>query len=232
MSLNFFVTDQLAQINGVRCLIFGGPGAGKTRILGTAPSPFILSCENGLLSLRDKHIPGLRIENYAELEEAVTWILTAREMAHIRTICFDSGSDIAETVLKKNKDNYKDGRQAYGDMGSDILSLFKTLRNIPGKNVVITAKLSNEKDALTGIMQYRPAFPGQMLGANVPYLFDEVFYLGAAMGQDGKPFPYLQTFNDGRTYAKDRSGALQSYEKPDLSYIFAKITGAPKNASN
>lgn len=232
MPLEFFVTDRLATTNGVKCLIYGPAGAGKTRVLATAPAPFIFSCENGLLSLRQYSIPGVRIQSYKDMQDAFRWATSSAEARQFLTWCLDSSSDIAEKVLYNLLGKTKDNRQAYGEMASEMLDLFKGFRDLPGKNVVFTAKSQINIDPGTGGRLTRPMFPGQRLAEDVPYVFDEVFYMGNTVGADGRSVEYLQTFNDGRVYGKDRSGALAQYEQPNLSHIFSKITGAQKHGGN
>jgi hypothetical protein len=67
--------------------------------------------------------------------------------------------------------------------------------------------------------------PGQKLGPQLPYLFDEVFHMGVASDPQGKKYRYLQTEADLQHDAKDRSGLLDAYEAPDLTAIFNKIRG-------
>ena len=45
-------TDDPQIFSGVKCVVYGPAGGGKTRLLATAPSPIILSAEKGLLSLK------------------------------------------------------------------------------------------------------------------------------------------------------------------------------------
>lgn len=43
MALNWSTTDKEASGHGVKILVYGRAGMGKTRLCGTAPSPVILS---------------------------------------------------------------------------------------------------------------------------------------------------------------------------------------------
>jgi hypothetical protein len=90
----------------------------------------------------------------------------------------------------------------------------------------MTCKMESSKDELSGMVKWGPSMPGQKLGPQLPYLFDEVFRLGVGKGADGKEFRFVQTQPDLQYEAKDRSGALQSMEYPHLGAIFAKIKGA------
>ena len=68
--------------------------------------------------------------------------------------------------------------------------------------------------------------PGSRLGTELPYLFDEVFQLRIGKQSDGKEYRFLRTRPDIQNEAKDRSGALDEMEPPDLNHIFGKILQA------
>ena len=57
MALRILSTEGYGRDAGVKVLVYGAPGAGKTRLCATAPKPFILSAESGLLSLRKEKLP-------------------------------------------------------------------------------------------------------------------------------------------------------------------------------
>jgi hypothetical protein len=68
--------------------------------------------------------------------------------------------------------------------------------------------------------------PGSKLGPQLPYLFDEVFRLGINKTPQGEQYRFLQTQPDLQCDAKDRSGALDPIEQPDLNHVITKILGA------
>lgn len=223
-TLKIQLTDRHAASRGVKCLVYGDAGVGKTTLCATAPSPFIISAEAGLLSLRHVSVPYVEVSSMRDLEEAYRWLTSSADARHVRTVCVDSLSEVAEVCLTSSKESTKDGRKAYGDYADDMLGLVKGYRDLPDKNVVMTAKLRQQKDEWTGALVAGPGAPGRQVGPELPYLFDEIFFMGA--GRDpatGAAYRYLQTQPDGRVAAKDRSGALEAVEYPDLSAIFAKV---------
>ena len=228
MALQFTTTDRAAVSQGVKCLIYGKAGAGKTWLTRTAPSPIILSAESGVLSLRDVSIPMIQIRNVQDLTEAHQWALNSAEARQFSTLYLDSISEIGEVVLANAKALVKDPRQAYGELIEKMLSTIKAFRDLPGKNVVMAAKQEPNKDEMTGIVTYGPSMPGSKLGPQLPYLFDEVFRIAVNKTPQGVEYRFLQTHADLQYDGKDRSGALDPIERPDLSYIFSKIhqTGA------
>jgi hypothetical protein len=42
---------------GVKAIVYGPPGSGKTPVINTAPRPVMLVCEPGLLSMRTSTVP-------------------------------------------------------------------------------------------------------------------------------------------------------------------------------
>ncbi len=57
MAINLKTTKGLGADNGVKFLVYGQAGAGKTSLIPTLPNPIILSAEAGLLSIADASLP-------------------------------------------------------------------------------------------------------------------------------------------------------------------------------
>lgn len=221
-------TDVFARDHGIKCLVYGRAGVGKTFLCGTAPRPLIISAESGLLSLAGKRIPFINVKSMEDVHNAFTICL--QNTQHFDTICLDSLSEIAEVVLADAKSKTKDGRKAYGDLADEMNKLVRRFRDISGKHVVLTAKQGYMKDEFTGGIFTVPEFPGSMLTKNVPYLVDEVFHLNIGTNEEGKDFRYLLTSPTQMVDAKDRSGKLDTFEYPDLAHIFNKINGGPNGS--
>lgn len=219
-------TDVLGQAHGVKAIVYGRAGTGKTTLCGTAPRPIIISAEAGLLSLRHKRIPVIEIKTLKDLEDAYRWVTTSAEAGHIDTVCIDSISEIAEVCLTTAKKSTKDGRKAYGDYVDNMTPAIRGFRDLVGKNVVMTAKQGTTKDEFTGMTSFAPSVPGNVLGANLPYFFDLVLNANVGVGADGARYHYIRTAPDLQYEAKDRSGALDEIEYPDLTNIFNKIHAA------
>lgn len=215
-------TAQASLDHGVKCLIYGRSGIGKTRICATAPQPIIISAEGGLLSLRDQQVPAIEIKSLDDLNKAHDY-LTGPAGAHFFTICLDSISEIAEKVLTNAKAGTKDGRMAYGILAEQMWATIRAFRDIKGKCVVMTAKAEYFKDE-NGVTKWNPMMPGKTLTQGLPYFFDEVFAYATFRGAAGE-HTSLQTKADMAYEAKDRSGKLDFFEYPDLRNIFNKIYG-------
>jgi hypothetical protein len=181
-----------------------------------------------MLSLRDVDIPVITIKTVDDLTEVYNWVTTSQEAAQFETIYIDSISEIGEVVLANAKASVKDPRQAYGELIEKMMMTLKAFRDISGKHVVMAAKQSVSTDSVTGAVTYGPSMPGARLGAELPYLFDEVFQIGIGKTPDGIEYRYLRTHPDIQSEAKDRSGVLDALEPPDLTHVFNKILTTTK----
>lgn len=241
MGLQFTTAQDASDMSGVKALVYGGSGLGKTVLAATLPAPVLISSESGLLSLRKNNLerlfgvgnpaitynmPVIQVTTVDDLTEAYNWCVNSNEARVFASIGLDSISEIAEVVLNNAKRQVKDPRQAYGELIEKMETLVRLFRDINGKNVYMAAKMEPSKDELTGVVKYGPSMPGAKLGNKVPYFFDEVFRLGVNKTPQGESYRFLQTQPDLQFEAKDRSGALAAMEPPNLTHVFSKILGA------
>jgi len=228
MAVKVESTAQLGMTAGAKCMVYGPSGVGKTRLLASAPYPVIISAERGLLSLRRFNIPVIQVKSLAELREAHTYV-AGPQGKNFATIALDSASEIAEVCLTEQKKLTRDGRKAYGDAQDAMIDIFRSFRDIHGKNVVFLAKQEWTADGQTGAKYFAPSFPGNKLAQAAPYFFDEVFQLNKFTDQNGNPIWALRTAPDMQNVAKDRSGSLAEWENADpatgggLAYLFQKM---------
>jgi phage nucleotide-binding protein len=208
------------HLNGIKVLVYGQAGAGKTCLIPTLPNPVVISVEGGLLSISEANIPYIAISTIEELQEAYEYV----KNSDYQSIALDSISEIAEVILNSAKKTVKDPRQAYGEMQEKITDIIRMFRDIEGKHIYFSAKLEKTQDE-TGKILNSPSMPGNKVGQSLPYFFDEVFALRVEKDEQGNNVRVLQTNIDGIWQAKDRSGKLDMYEKCDLSEIIKKIGG-------
>jgi hypothetical protein len=216
MSIKIQKTSDL-ELNGVKCVVYGGPGVGKTRLCATAPKPIIISAESGLLSLSDVDVDFIEIGKLKDLDSAYKEL---RQCPDYETICLDSLSEIAEVLVAELKPQYKDGRQAYMALADAMMPMLRKFRDLKGKNVLFTSKLIRVVDEETNSVSEEMLMPGRVLSYQVPYLVDEFFKLKL---NKKKEF-ILQTKPDRLSFCKDRSGALNDEEQPNMTDIINKIT--------
>lgn len=210
--------------NGVKILVHGQAGIGKTCLCASLPDPIIISAESGLLSLASLDIPVIEIKTLDDLGEAHDWLAGSDEAKKYKSICLDSISEIAEVVLTDEKNKEKDPRKAYGNMQDVMTDVIRAFRDLSGRNIYFSAKQERVQDE-SGRLLFGPSMPGQKLAQQIPYLFDEVFSYQVVKDTNGVPTRMLLTQPDGISVAKDRSGKLDMFEAPDLGAIINKIKG-------
>jgi len=220
MAIKLTTTKQAASLHGLKMLIHGPAGSGKTTLAGTITEPAIMiSAESGLLPLRDKDIDVIEVRTIDDINESYEYI---KSQDKYKWLILDSISEIAETVLAAEFEVNADGRKAYGEMYNKMMILMRSFRDLKNMNVVFTAKQALVKDE-DGITLRKALMPGNNLQVQIPYLFDLVFALRIEKNQDNKVERYLQTCPDHIYDAKDRSGVLDMYEAPNLQAIADKI---------
>jgi hypothetical protein len=213
--------------NGIKGLVYGKAGVGKTPLCATAPAPIIISAESGLLSIQrcNPPIPFIEVKTMPQLIDAYNWCAQSHESRQFYTICLDSISEVMEVLLETEKTRNKDPRKAYGELLDQGLKIARAFRDLPGRAVLITAKEEFYKDDATGMMQYGPMLPGSKLGPQLPYFFDEVFQMFVGNNQ-GQMYRALRCNPSGQHIARDRSGVLAEFEAANITTIFQKILAA------
>ena len=208
--------------NGIKILVHGQAGIGKTCLCASMPNPIIISVESGLLSLSGMDLPAIEVSSLEDLDEAFRWASESEEAKGFDSICLDSISEIAEIILADEKGKEKDPRKAYGNMQDMMMDLIRAFRDLPGKNIYMSAKQERIQDENNRLL-FGPSMPGQKLAQQLPYLFDEIFAYQIVKDNNGVPQRILLTQPDGIYQAKDRSGKLDMWELPDLGEIINKI---------
>ncbi len=217
------------HLSGVKALVYGQAGAGKTTLATTLPNPVIISAEGGLLSIKDSNLPFVEVSNMEELQEAYQWVAGSEEARGFDSVMLDSLSEIGEVVLnfeKKRTVNGKlvDPRQAYGAMQEQLSDLIRAFRDLSGRHVIMTAKMEKASDE-NGRVLYSPSLPGNKMTQQLAYFFDEVLALRVEKDAEGIAQRALMCDSDGLWAAKDRSGKLDPWEAPDMGAIIRKIGG-------
>lgn len=216
------------QNKGIKILVHGLAGAGKTVLCCTTGEPTLLiSAESGLLSVRNapSYIKVAEVESIQDLHDLYDFLvedLNSPSGPRFKWVALDSITEIAEALLSHEKKINNDPRKAYMNTQDEILKLLRKYRDIPHYHVVMSCKQARGEDE--GKKLYLPEMPGQKLGPALPYLFDEVFALRVEVDDNGNTYRVLQTNRDAKYDAKDRSGALKFFEKPNLKSIAKKIS--------
>lgn len=230
-------------------LIFGDPGAGKTRLIGTAPGPIlVINIDNSVSTLRGKEgisvypNPALKkpVETWDELLSILNWLENGGTKG-FTTVAFDTVTEAGSLLIKKilsaegptKRVHPKVLSQAdYGIFGNEMIDFVRRVRDLRS-NVVMTAQIDDllvEKPEGGAEMFRMPNFgTGKMAQQMSPQYFDLVGYLGVEAIKGGGLVRKLLTQPIGNRKAKIRTPeGVESpvvIEDPNLTKIFALITG-------
>ena len=219
-----FSTTQAVGTDRLNIAVYGPPGAGKTSLAATTgdlPRTLLIDAEAGALSLRGHDIARAVVHSVDDVRAAFSAIM--RDPSRFRWIVIDSITQIAEWALADAKKATKDGRQAYGIAAETVAALIRAFQLLHC-HVVFIAQQEVATDE-TGRRFIGPAMPGRKLAEKFPRWFDIVAALRVEQDAEGAAVRYLQTVPVEQWTAKDRSGALDARQQPNLREIARKIGG-------
>ena len=137
----------------VNVLLWGLPGVGKTHFIKTAPKPFIIAAEKGLLTIAGSGIPYIQLNPEFEVYNSVMYILNlARkkeklldddgnvvvDFAEVETIAVDSITKLNAMVVDEIAESVGSMRtQDWGDVRARMSAINNQLMALP-YNIVCT----------------------------------------------------------------------------------------------
>lgn len=241
-----------ASNDRLKMVVVAESGNGKTFQATTIGEPLLfISVESGHLTLKDFDIPMVDIttddngellddrQRYERLLDVYRELKTAESRKLYKWIYIDGITEIANIVIRMLEENeafsgHSKLLKRYGEYTNIMSKIILMFRDLPYYNVVFTALAEEkvDKDKKTGdVLKRYPLtvlMPGTKIPENVPAYFDEVLYLGCQTEKDGEKKRYFLTEATSKALAKDRSGRLEKFEKPNLGEIAKKIKGVKK----
>jgi hypothetical protein len=213
--------NDFAQLMGVKAVIFGAAGSGKTPIINTAPRPVLLACEPGLLSMRGSTVPTYQAFTASKIDEFFTWLNKSNEAKSFDTVAVDSISQMADIFLQDAKKNIKHGLQQYGEMAEKTMKHLRDLYFMQYKHTYLISK--EEIKTINNVNFKRPYMPGQLLPIEVPHQFDAILHLAKVpVPQVGETLAF-RCVGSYDVLARERTGKAIEFEPPDFGKLVNKI---------
>jgi hypothetical protein len=171
--------------------------------------------------MRGSNVPTCEAYTPEAIDDFYRWLGSSAEANNVDTVCVDSLSQQAEIILTQELGRNKDGRKAYGEMSRRIMEHLNRLYFTRNKHTYLICKQGTVEEG--GSQKRRPYFPGQDLSVKIPHLFDEILHLDKANMPGVGSVVAFRCLGSYDITARDRSGKLAEFEKPDLTHIFNKI---------
>jgi phage nucleotide-binding protein len=169
-----------------KVLIYGEPGCGKTTFCGSAPNTLLIDVEKGSITLTGSNTDVMEYVSFAQVDKLVDFLVAGdAAFSKYETIAFDSLSEMQRRVLDSQLDTtskttgtktYKASWDHYGPNTQMLRELMSRFRDIPDKNLIVTAQSKMDKDETTGIAFIRPDLTPK-LSATITAMFDVVAYM-------------------------------------------------------
>jgi hypothetical protein len=234
------ISNYVTNEGFLRLLLQGQPGSAKTTTACHFPKAYFIDIDvnlGGPLRFCKSHNLPMPIGyDRVDVDEKGVLVPTPQRWNRIEklvkdcppeveTIIFDSATGLTDILMahvKMMNPSLKDGRQIYMfylEAGKQFLTKFTLLR----KHVVLTAHEKIDKDEMTGITQYRVAWPGQ-LGDYVGAYFTNVWR--TEVQREGIPPKYkyvIRTMQDTQNYGLKNDLELPPVMEFDWKVIEGKL---------
>ena len=238
-----------AEIEYLKILVYGEPGAGKTHFIGTAMDHpmtrplLVIDANGGMLTLRKRH--DVDIKEAKTLEEAAEYhqMLLNENKGYYKTVAIDGVTELQK--LDMNDIMYKltrapgaprpdldpdiPGIPQWGKTGEHMRKIVRWYRDLP-MNVIMTAHVLREQDESMAVKLY-PSLPGKMK-TELSGFMDIVAYLHTTVKGE-EVTRHMQFLGTSKLIAKDRTGALGNImDNTSIPEIWDKIFDTEETQTN
>lgn len=188
-SLQITSTKDL-KLDYAKTVVYGPPGSGKTTFAATFPNVLFLSAESGLLSIRDKNIDVVVIDEWDDLGKAYSFLRKGEHQ--YKSVVIDSLTECQKKLNEHIVRKFPGKRRDYEDLMSQsdwgysidaFRKMCRAFRDLP-MNVVFIAL--DQTDTTEDESVTKPALSGKTLSVELLGWVDAVIYCpGPVKDEDG-----------------------------------------------
>ena len=213
--------EDLKTMTKTTTVCIGDSRKGKTHFLGTMTDYgklFVIDCESGLASIRDKKFDFVTVSNWEEAREALNWFMVEGQTKY-NMIGIDSITRL-QSYLKQflilQPDGYTEANpngtgknrgimtmSKYDVLATMLRKVVDALTKLDGISFHANAMACEDKDAVSGMVKIWPNLQGGMKFDLVGY-FDTVMYNQMGKNADGKTVYWSEITGSDRNSAGTR----------------------------
>lgn len=210
-------------------MVYGEGGVGKSTFASTSDKPLMLDFENGskYFGLRGIGMDIFNINSWGDVVEFKK-ALIAGELKNYNTIVIDPIGEAMEKLKRAiiatgqskwvQKSDNSLTMAGWGELKFRMKDFLKTLRD-SGKNVILVGHVEEKDDE--GTIVKRPMIETK-IATDIRNLVDIVGYMFTANTEEGEK-RVICVHDNPKFWAKDRTGMLEKYIKPDFKSIADKL---------
>jgi len=225
-------TDQVGD-KKLNILLWGKPGSGKTRFMGTAPKPFIIAAEDGVLTLANKEIPYYLLQDDEAVFDTVMQIVNdARKKVNgfedIETICIDSVWKLNKMLLDEIMDDAGKDKPEFDHWGTLKTRISKIVEAFLKMDYHLICSVGEKakEDKLTEVLTPSFNFAGSYAD-QIAYEFDfNLYMVKKARGQRIEFMTYA--LDENKRTAKSRVELPREMKDVDFTFIYEKVQSVLK----
>lgn len=230
------ISDASEESNKLNIFLYGLPGTGKTRFIGSAARlmpTLLLKAEEGALSVADtpcKVLPLIEAgkDPRVRLAHVLAYLRSPEGQRAFRCVALDTLSSYQHEIVNHIRRNRKGGALQLKDWGEVIdatTDALGELSKLP-QTIIVTCH-SQEIEQDEGGVLVRPALSGKKLPNGASALYDISAYTGRQKVDNEIAYVSLTSFGSEKYVVKDRTGKLDPVEPTDFAVWHRKIYGGP-----
>lgn len=226
-------SKETADSRGLKTLLYGPAGSGKTWLAATFPEPLFLDLEGGLRTvfqlrpvLRFPKDPSEEIQSLEQVREFYRLVRSDPD-PHYDTLVIDSLNELQVLVTKEVLGQFAATRQYedqmtmadYGKVNRVFLQIVRAFLKLPYHVVMTAVETPREYEG----QEVYPKFTGKQIWPELQRMVDQIGYLHVRKGENNEQEHVVSFMLHTSYVAKDRLGIRERFLPNNFKAILAAV---------